>query len=405
MTVRNLARIGVTSVLACGALGLAAAPALAADVDLGVDVTGTTLAAGAKVKLTKVTITNKGTTTPATINVVFDLSKLDAAKVQLVPGEGCKTAEALVTCGVDKALLPAPGGSADLPTGLIRLPGTSGTAGKLTVTVKAEGDADPTNDTKTVDITLSPEKGADFGVFVQDVTTANAKEEPTGEPVAPGGIGALVVEAINTGDLAAKGVKVTVQLPAQTTVAQKLDGCRQSADKRTLTCEAPDQVVSTLDGGDVDKASITLSVPVLVSATAKGPVSLKGGTATVTAIKQVSASARSSKAAPAEQSAQGFASLTAERIAKIDADLSDNTDGFAVLVAGPAAGTGGGENEAGQGDGGNEAGQGGGGGLPLTGPAAFAIAGSGLAVLAVGLVLFFSARRRRVVLVTPGDEK
>lgn len=399
MTVRNLARIGATGVLACGTLGLAANPALAAaDVDLAVDVTGTTLAAGAKAKLTKITIANKGTTTPTKATVVFDISKLDATRVKLVPKETCTSTATLISCGAGEGDLPAPGGSADLAIGVVRVPGAaSGAAGKLTVTVKADGDAQPANDTKTVDLTLSADKGVDFGVFVQDVTTANAKEEPTGKPVAPGAIGALIVEAINTGDLAANGVKVQVKLPPQTTIAQKLDGCRQTADKRTLTCEVAGQIVPTLDSvKDPNEASISLSVPVLVSATAKGPVSLKGGSATVTAIKQVSTSARSSKAAAPAEPSGTFPQLSAARVAAIDADLSDNTDGFAVLVAGPDGGTGGGETAGGQGNGG---------GLPLTGPAAFAIGGSGLAVLAVGLVLFFSARRRRIVLVTPRDEK
>jgi hypothetical protein len=43
-------------------------------------------------------------------------------------------------------------------------------------------------------------------------------------------------------------------------------------------------------------------------------------------------------------------------------------------------------------------------GLPVTGTQVGLIGGSGVAAIAVGWVLFLAARRRRVLLVTPGDE-
>ena len=45
--------------------------------------------------------------------------------------------------------------------------------------------------------------------------------------------------------------------------------------------------------------------------------------------------------------------------------------------------------------------QGGGGGLPVTGPAAGIGGVGGAVILALGLALFFLARRRRIVTVTP----
>jgi LPXTG-motif cell wall-anchored protein len=48
---------------------------------------------------------------------------------------------------------------------------------------------------------------------------------------------------------------------------------------------------------------------------------------------------------------------------------------------------------------------GGGGSLPVTGAQAGLIGGIGAVVVALGAVLFFVARRRKVVLVTPQDEK
>jgi LPXTG-motif cell wall-anchored protein len=77
----------------------------------------------------------------------------------------------------------------------------------------------------------------------------------------------------------------------------------------------------------------------------------------------------------------------ARAVSPDDIDASDNTDGYAVIVA-AEGGTGGGD-----------------GGLPVTGPQAGLIGGIGAAVLLAGGAMFLVARRRRVVLVTPGDEK
>jgi hypothetical protein len=41
----------------------------------------------------------------------------------------------------------------------------------------------------------------------------------------------------------------------------------------------------------------------------------------------------------------------------------------------------------------------------VTGPVAATVGGVGVAALALGAFMFITARRRRVVLVTPGDEK
>jgi LPXTG-motif cell wall-anchored protein len=77
-----------------------------------------------------------------------------------------------------------------------------------------------------------------------------------------------------------------------------------------------------------------------------------------------------------------------EGLQAADVDATDNSDGYAVIVA-AQGGTGGGD----------------GGSLPVTGPQAGLIGGIGAAVLAAGGAMFLVARRRRVVLVTPGDEK
>ena len=83
MTLRNLARIGATGALAVGGLGFAATPALAADVDFAVELSGTTIAAGTPTKSVKLTFENNGTTKPDKVEVTFDSRGLDAKKVTL----------------------------------------------------------------------------------------------------------------------------------------------------------------------------------------------------------------------------------------------------------------------------------------------------------------------------------
>lgn len=415
MTLRNLARIGVTGSLAVGALSLAAAPAFAADVDFGVTMTGTTIAADSSGKFAKLTVANHGTKKPAAVEVTFDLSKLDTSKVtayDLDTGSFCgEEKPGQLSCWLDDEFIPAAGGSTDLDLPLRKVAGAAGAAGKITMKVVVKGDTNKANDSKTVDVTVG-DNGADLSVYAPDVTAADGETgEPTGKPIAPGALGSLAAAVFNDGDMSAAGVKLEVKLPKQTSFAVTVDGCAQSADKRTLTCNFQDRVLIPVDktGQPGEASGLGVLLPVRVSADAKGPVSLKGGSVTATAIKQVDYSASKAKAAPALP--QGFVPLGAADRAKIDADLSDNTDGFAVLVAASAGGGTGGPGTGGPGTGGpgaggpgNGGGEGGG-GLPVTGPAAFAIGAGGLAAVALGLVLFVAARRRRVVLVTPGDEK
>ena len=84
----------------------------------------------------------------------------------------------------------------------------------------------------------------------------------------------------------------------------------------------------------------------------------------------------------ATRQAPSWVKIAADQFNPNEVDNKDNTDDFVVFV-----GTTGG----------------GGGGLPVTGPKAIVIGGVGAAVLAVGVFLFMSSRRRRVVLVTPAE--
>ena len=73
MTMRNLARASVAGLLTAGGLGFAATPALAADVDFGVGLKGTTIAADADGKPATLNITNHGTSKPAEVGIRHQL--------------------------------------------------------------------------------------------------------------------------------------------------------------------------------------------------------------------------------------------------------------------------------------------------------------------------------------------
>jgi hypothetical protein len=400
MTFRHIVRVGAAGLIAAAALAAAAAPAYAAAVDFGVGFKGTTIAADASGKLGFVNITNYGSTTPAKLNVLFDVTELDESKVTVPEPGDCTFTAGIANCPVDAAEIPGPGGTVDLPVPLFKQTGATGAAGQLTVTVVVAGDTNKANDSATVDVSVGGH-GVDLGVVVPDVSMLDADQIPTGKPIPPGGSSAVLGTIINWGDATATGLHVTVALPKDVTFPDA-PGCTLSADKRTVDCVADDLPLTPADretGGGNETSIVGIIFPVTVSADAKGPVTLTGGEVTVAATGQESlseAAARTLARKATQALPKGFHRLTeAQMAAVVEVDASDNTDGFAVLVAGQPGG----------GTGGSGGGTGEGGGLPVTGPVAASVAGAGAVIIAIGAVLFVVTRRRRVVLVTPADEK
>jgi hypothetical protein len=392
MIIRNLGRIGVTGVLAAGVLGLAAAPALAADVDLALELGGNTIAADASGKWTMVNLANNGTTTPGTVVIVYDTTGLDAAKVTLGPTSdpSCQTENDVRSCTLDDSSVPAPGGTNELALPLLKADGATGAAGKVTVTVKVEGDAVEADNSRTADVTIGG-NGPDLQVRAFDVTWQDENGRFTDDPVPPGEKAPLFPLIINQGDETAYGVRVQARLPEHVSFTDRqYDNCVRSNDGRNLDCELTQfslQPRASMDG--LDPASgMFFTFEVQVSADAPGPAALNGGVVTATAID--GADAARTFAAPPE--VPDFVKhLTAEQLAAIDADLTDNTDEFVVFVAeGEDDDTGGGDPGD---DDGDDDGQGG--GLPITGPGAAGIAGAGLAAVGAGVLMLLSTRRRR----------
>jgi hypothetical protein len=377
---RALMRCGAAAAGLIAAATAFAAPAYAGSTDVAVDLTGTTIAADSSGKFGNITVKNVGSTTPAEIQVIFDVSKVDTKKVEV---KGCDEPEnGLVYCIVPPELIPAPGATVDLIYPLVRVAGT-GDAGKLKVTVRAEGDDNPANDSKTVTLSLG-EHGVDLAVIADDVRNSfDAAGTVTDDLVKPGGTAVVNGGFVNQGDMTANGVRVTVTLPERATFADVEPGCDYSADNRTVTCDYPQIVLIPADADEApggDTSAGLAFFPLQVAADAAQGVSLKDGVFAVEAIEEVpypSASTRKSLQAPTLPPNVKVTDASEFN----DVDLSDNADEFNVILAAAPE-----SNE---------------GPLPVTGAKTGLIAGGGAAAVALGAVLFVATRRRRVVLVAP----
>jgi hypothetical protein len=392
MTMRSVARVCAAGLLAAGALTFAATPALAADTDFGLDIKGTTLALGSDAKAATITISNNGATKPSEVQIKFDASGVDLGGKAVIDlgGNGeddcALDAQGRADCVLDESSIPAPGGSIDLSVFIRKVNAGTGNAGKLTVSVEVAGDSNKKNDSDTVDITLSENKGVDLTAYAEDVTL-NDGDRYTGEPIPAGGKSVAEAFVTNYGDQTANGWQVVGTLPKGATfVAQEAAGCDFSADRRSVRC-----VVGADQLPLPPRTAAAVRFDIAVGQDVKGPVSLQDGSWTFVALEAVEPTR--ARIAAKQALPDYVFQIDPVELVHMDIDPSDNVDGFAVLVAGPNGGTGGGTGDNGDDDP----------GLPVTGPVAGGIAGVGGAVLIAGAVMFMVSRRRRVVLMTPGD--
>jgi hypothetical protein len=414
MTLRKhaLARLGAIALLAAGVLTGLASPASAAgtETDLSVEaVVGTRMAAGAEAKVAVAKIKNNGPGTPADLHVLLDTSEVDYDKVvvePVTPGactiDGTGSPE-LWACSVDREAIPEPGETIEIPIVLfkpeagVELPYSA----PITASIQLEDDTDPSNNSADTVVELTDESGVDLGIIVPDVnrqidSTMDPEEWKRAPLLVPGAETAVIAEIINQGDAIADGVEVTVTAPKGVTFSQDLNECAYSSDRRVAEC------TSTLL--QLAPSEVLLGVfPVKVGADVKAPVALQGGSATIKALGELPATTANTLRAQ-ETTPTFIQKATKEQAAEVrDIDESDNTDDYAVVVAAKGGSGGGGGEEPGGGSGGGD-GDDDGEGLPVTGVQAGLIGGVGAGVIAAGAALMLLGRRRREVLLTPGDE-
>lgn len=364
---RALARTGAAVAGFVVASSVFVAPAFAdTTADLGITIDGGTISVDSDVKDIAVSLTNAGPSDATDILVVLDVSGLLKDKVS-VSSEGCDPVdeEGHILCGIEGDKIPV-GVDIDWFFELSKVAGATGSAGSITASIFHGGDDNNAkNNSFTREVTVG-EQGVDLGVWAPDVYQwDDAAKFFTLEPIAPGGESLVYVEVINYGGATAQGFKIDLQLPEHATLTEPEPDCVFSADLTSASCEYEEL---SLEPYATSSKVHQFVWPIKVAADAPGEP-LVGGNVTVDAmgIKKVEEPTltRKSNVAPAELP-EHFK----------DVDATDNSDDYTVFVADTS---------------------GGGGGLPLTGPATAGIAGGGAAILALGLVLFFAARRRRIV--------
>ncbi|MEH1123760.1 hypothetical protein [Micromonospora sp. CPCC 206061] len=364
------------------ATGLFAAPALAADeADVSVKAVSSKIAIGAGLKLFRYDVKNAGPSVAAATQVAIDLSGLDPKQVTIDVDE-LEEADRVdvVKAEADEVVLDlgdlASGETWAIPLPLFVAEGAEpGPAGTFKLTIKSAV-ADPAagNNVSSVPVEVT-KSGVDLLSVASDVYAFGEEGDEELKPVPPGGEGALPWIVLNQGDQGSQGLRVGVTLPEKVSFIEDYEGCTISGDRRVLLCQDSEAVLAPGDAfGGV--------FPVKVSKDASGPVTLTGGTLKVGGFSAIESPSPAARAATASKVFDQFTEKAEEVLA--DIDPADNDSEFSVFVGG----TGGG----------------GGGDLPVTGVQAGLIGGVGLAVLAGGGVLLVMSRRRKVVLVTPGDE-
>jgi LPXTG-motif cell wall-anchored protein len=365
------ARLGVGAIAVLAA-GVFASPAYAdTTADLEVKLTGTTLSPGQDGKLGSLSILNHGPSDAADITLTFDISELDETKIE-VDSTGCTATADEIVCVGDSAFIIKNGEDVDFLWPLVKVGAAApGPAGKVTATVTHGGtDPESGNNSVTADVVISDSTKPDLTTLAFDVYKVDGSgtgpEEITDQPIPPGGTSNLWIVVLNQGDTGADGVKLSITLPEDVSFTTPEPGdCTHAVGDSTTVCN---YVFPLTEAGTEDSEALFF-FEVKVSEDAVGPAALTGGVATAEAIIEA-----------VEVAAPAALPRNVTRVKGIlDNDDSDNTDDFTVFVAGP---------------GGNAP-------LPNTGVKVGLIAGAGAAAVALGVLLFVAARKRRLPAATP----
>jgi hypothetical protein len=381
----RLLTVGAAAIVAGGVVG--ATPATAQDpgrADLEISLTGTTIAAGTPGKFGTVTLTNHGPEEATGLELVYDATGLDTGKVQLVV-EGCPLEDGIAVCVIDPDLI-AVGEHVTFFDLLELVPGATGDAGSITVSISHGGaDEDESNNSFTAPVRIG-DSGPDLLVFAPDITNEAridfenlASSEVLDTPVVPGSDALVEIFVANQGGLAVSGVEVTIDLPEHVTFTAPEPECTHAVRDATTTCSYADAIVQpgtgSLDGCFEAGSCGWFVFPVEVAGDAPAPKALTGGVAQAFGMELLEEPPVLTLTVPALP--ENF--VTGELP---EVDPTDNSSEFTVFVS-----------EA------HDGGQGG--GLPVTGVPALLIGGAGAAVLTSGVVLFLLGRRRRVILEMP----
>ncbi|MBM0256093.1 LPXTG cell wall anchor domain-containing protein [Micromonospora sp. 4G55] len=400
-----LARAGAVALLAAGGLATVAAPAQAADqADLELIPISYELAKGvkeAKAKPFKFQVDNtRGAVDAKDVAVTVETKGLKDRKVGVVVPDGCEVEGSRFTCLLGDLTA---GTTEDFGIPLFST-GGRGAGGTLVVTISAAtADPDLENNTVEHDITVA-RPGYDLTTWVQDVyadVTVDGDEagESGLKPVKPGDTAPLDWAIYNDGSRKATGVAYGITLPVGVTFAEVPEGCveQELGGLAQAYCE---------DAGAVLRPGqfYTSDVRVKVGADVTEKVLRPGFV--------FAAGLDGAQGRPEEE--PQVASL-GQRRAFTETDDLDNIAQFDVFVdlstgpspspsptGQPTAGPSGQPTATPTSGGGNGGGDG---GLPVTGVQVGLIGGIGGAVLLAGGALLVLSRRRKVVLVTPGDEK
>jgi LPXTG-motif cell wall-anchored protein len=356
--------------LGAAAAGIAAvasfaSPASAADPssDLSISFTGTTIASGVDGKFGSFTITNHGPDIPTGVTVTFDLSALDASKVSFDNAvDGCDIVGAIATCHVPDDVVPPAGGNAEILLPIERTSTTGGAAGSISATVSSDLD-DPVagNNAITVNVTIDS-SGSDLTVITPDVYALNSGgTDYTTDYLEPGEASFVDVLVANQGDLAAIGIKVSVELPEHVAFESVRPECAVNAGGRQVLCTFEDLVLQPVTF-DPAHGAFEFQLPMRTATDAPGPVGLTPGTTIAGAIDVDEPDIPELKALPSGAKWVPFDVVQ-------EVDPTDNVDEFTVFSAGPD--------------------------LPVTGFKVGMYAGAGLLLLLLGTTLVLLARRRR----------
>jgi MYXO-CTERM domain-containing protein len=378
MKVRNLTRIATAALLAVGAVTCAATPALAAEVDLGLDVRSFT---DGVVTSAIMKVTNNGTGMPKAMSLAVDTSAIDKSHTTIIaPQQECAPTATGFECGVKEGDLgvPQPGQSRTLNIVFWATGDKSpGAVGDLRVTLTVEGDAE----NASVPIVMPALRGPVLQSYPQTVTQMT-DDYYNGKAIPPGARGVTYVDIFNRGSRSAVGVRTVGRLPEGVSfVTDGLDNCEFTADKRTATCAWEGNKEYTLipwiidDTMDQFPSSTRVQLPFVVDKDVKGPVKLAGGEWEFAPIAvedpELDTDIRNTLLgnAPTENKA---------------APKPIDHFGYALLIGAGATGegSGGGSDEP---------------SLPITGPGSATVAGTGGALVALGVFLLFAIRRRRTI--------